>query len=133
NIPGGIIMCPGKISDTVNTLVAHGPYDYVFHFAAYAAEGLSPWCPRYVFDRNVGETASLLTMLLGTQLPRRFIFASSMASYGDSMQPPFPEHGPQTPIDPYGISKQSAEQLIQVLDAQFGLPWCILRPHNVYG
>jgi UDP-glucose 4-epimerase len=63
---------------------------------------------------------------------RRFIFTSSMATYG-SQQPPFAETMRPEPIDPYGIAKYAAEMDIQVAGKHHGLEWCVIRPHNVYG
>ena len=37
------------------------------------------------------------------------------------------------PEDPYGIAKLAVEQDLRACHAQFGLPYVIFRPHNVYG
>jgi UDP-glucose 4-epimerase len=104
---------------------------YIYHFAAYAAEGLSPFMRKYNYENNIIATTNLVNMAI-THTIRRFIFTSSMAVYG-SQQPPFAESMRPEPIDPYGIAKYAAEMDIQVAGIQHGLEWCIIRPHNVYG
>lgn len=107
------------------------PFDYVFHFAAYAAEGLSPFIRFYNGQNNFLATTSLLTECLRTGV-QRFVFTSSMSVYG-SQNPPFDETYPRLPIDPYGVAKSACEQDIEIAGAQHGMSYCIIRPHNVYG
>ena len=62
---------------------------------------------------------------------KRFVFTSSMATYGRSDgKLPFSEESPQKPIDPYGIAKYAAEMDLMSSSEQFGLEYCIIRPHN---
>lgn len=103
----------------------------VFHLAAYAAEGLSPFIRKYNYQNNLLATANIINACIkfGTE---RLIFTSSMAVYGNGA-PPFDESHQPAPIDPYGIAKYACEMDIQVAGEQHGLDWCIIRPHNVYG
>lgn len=66
---------------------------------------------------------------------RRFIFASSVKVNGESTdgRPPYTADEPPAPLDPYGISKQEAEQGLRQLAAQTGLEVVIVRPVLVYG
>jgi UDP-glucose 4-epimerase len=105
--------------------------DYVFHFAAFAAEGLSPFVRKYTVRNTWLATAEVLNCCLNTQ-PRRLVFTSSMAVYG-RQTPPFDEALPRRPIDPYGVGKAACEQDIEIAAEQHGLDYCIIRPHNVYG
>lgn len=105
--------------------------DVVYHFAAYAAEGLSPFIRCYNYRNNLVATADVVNCCIEHRV-RRLVFTSSMAVYGAG-EPPFDERDPRQPIDPYGIAKSACEQDIQVAGEQHGLEWCILRPHNVYG
>jgi UDP-glucose 4-epimerase len=105
--------------------------DYVFHFAAYAAEGLSPFIREYNYKNNVISTAKIINACINYDV-KRLVFTSSMAVYGEGT-PPFDERDRQNPIDPYGVAKFSCEQDIQIAGMQHGLDWCIIRPHNVYG
>lgn len=104
---------------------------YVFHFAAYAAEGLSPFIRKYNYTNNLVATASIVNNCIKYEV-ERLVFTSTMAVYGYGT-PPFREHHQQAPIDPYGIAKYACEMDIQVAGQQHGLDWCIIRPHNVYG
>ena len=80
--------------------------DIVFHFAAYAAEGLSPFIRKYNYENNLLSSTNLITKSIHHGI-KRFIFASSMSVYGNRYQPPFSENLPQYPMDPYGIAKFS--------------------------
>lgn len=105
--------------------------EYVFHFAAYAAEGLSPFIRCYNYDNNLLATANVVNMCIKYDV-KRLVFASSMAVYGKGV-PPFSEMDQPNPIDPYGVAKYACEQDIRIAGEQHGLDWCIIRPHNVYG
>lgn len=106
--------------------------DYVFHFAAYAAEGLSPFIRRYDTANNLGGTIDVLNACLNVGTVKRIVFTSSMAVYGHG-HPPFAESAPRRPIDPYGVSKSAAEQHLEIAADQHGQDFCIIRPHNLYG
>ena len=107
------------------------PVDYVFHFAAYAAEGLSPFIRQFNYKNNTLATAFLINMAIKYSV-KRFVFTSSMAVYGEQ-EPPFNETQVPNPIDSYGIAKYACEMDLRVAWAQHGLEYCIIRPHNVYG
>jgi UDP-glucose 4-epimerase len=105
--------------------------DYVFHLAAYAAEGLSPFIRQFNYNNNLLSTARVINNCIKHNVTR-LVFTSSMAVYGDNPTP-FDESMRQSPIDPYGIAKYACEMDIQVAGEQHGLDWCIIRPHNAYG
>lgn len=107
------------------------PVDYIFHFAAYAAECLSPFIRQFNYINNTVSTAFLINCAIefGVQ---RFVFTSSMAVYGRG-QAPFDENDTPRPIDPYGVAKFACEMDLQIAAEQHGLDYCIIRPHNVYG
>jgi UDP-glucose 4-epimerase len=122
------IDCKDKgIKDIFET---HKP-DYVYHFAAYAAEGLSPFIRTYNYQNNLEATANIVNECIKHDV-KRLVFTSTMAVYGHG-NPPFDESHTPAPIDPYGIAKYACEMDIQVAGDQHGLDWCIIRPHNVYG
>lgn len=104
---------------------------YVFHFAAYAAEGLSPFVRGFNYTNNLLTTAKLINQSIKHNV-KRFVFTSSMSVYG-SATPPFIESYRQNPIDPYGVAKYACEMDLQIAGEQHNLDWCIFRPHNVYG
>ncbi len=116
-----------------NCFEAHKP-DYVFHLAAYAAEGLSPFIRTYNYDNDLKATALIVNECIKNSV-KRIVFTSTMAVYGHGWEGkrPFEESDPPAPIDPYGIAKFACEMDIQAAGEQHGLDWTIIRPHNVYG
>jgi len=106
--------------------------EYVFHFAAYAAEGLSPFIRTYNYQNNLVATANVVNQCIKTGV-RRLVFTSTLAVYGHGNGGIFDETQTPKPIDPYGVAKYGCEMDIQIAGEQHGLDWCIIRPHNVYG
>lgn len=107
------------------------PVDYIFHFAAYAAEGLSPFIRQFNYTNNVLSTAFLINCGIEYHV-KRFVFTSSMAVYGQG-QVPFEESIKPAPIDPYGVAKYACEMDLAIAAEQHNMEYCIIRPHNVYG
>ena len=107
----------------------HRP-DVLLHFAAYAAEGLSPFIRNYNYRNNLICSANLINPCItyGTKM----IFTSSMAVYG-GQETPFTEDKQPQPIDPYGMAKYAVECDLKMAHTQFGLRYNIVRPHNVLG
>ena len=105
--------------------------DIVYHFAAYAAEGVSPFIRKFNYSCNLVATANVVNACIEHQVGR-LVFTSSMAVYGVGT-PPFQESDIPSPIDPYGVAKFACEMDIKIAGEQHELDWCIIRPHNVYG
>lgn len=108
----------------------HKP-DFVYHFAAYAAEALSPFIRQYNYTNNLVATAGIINACIKYNV-QRLIFSSTLAVYGRG-EPPFSEDVIRSPIDPYGVAKMGCEMDIEIAAEQHGLDYCIIRPHNVYG
>ena len=106
--------------------------DYVYHFAAYAAEGLSPFIRQYNYDNNLKVTAGVVNECIKHNV-KKLIFTSTLAVYGHGYGGIFDEEQIPKPIDPYGVAKYGCEMDIQIAGEQHGLDWTIIRPHNVYG
>lgn len=106
--------------------------DYVFHFAAYAAEGLSPFIREYNYVNNLQATAAIVNNCIKHDV-KRLVFTSTLAIYGHGYGGIFDETQIPKPIDPYGVAKYACEMDIQIAGEQHGLDWTIIRPHNVYG
>jgi UDP-glucose 4-epimerase len=117
--------------DDIDIAFAGKNIQYVFHFAAYAAEGLSPFIRRFNYSNNLVATANVVNKCIEYNV-QRLVFTSSMAVYGIG-QPPFDETHAPSPIDPYGVAKYACEMDIRIAGDQHKLDWCIVRPHNVYG
>ena len=107
----------------------HNP-DVLVHFAAYAAEGLSPFIRNYNYRNNLICSANLINECINHKT--KMIFTSSMAVYG-GQQTPFTEDKQPQPIDPYGVAKYAVECDLKMAREQFGLRYNIIRPHNVLG
>lgn len=108
----------------------HKP-DYIYHFAAYAAEGLSPFIRNFNYTNNLLCSANVINQCIKYNV-KKIIFTSSMAVYGRG-KPPFTEDQLPNPVDPYGIAKYAVEMDIKQANSQFGLKYNIVRPHNVIG
>ena len=113
----------------VDLFEEHKP-EVLVHFAAYAAEGLSPFIRNYNYRNNLICSANLINECI--KHDTKFIFTSSMAVYGEQT-PPFTEDKRPQPIDPYGIAKYAVECDLKLAHEQFGLRYNIVRPHNVLG
>jgi len=114
-----------------NIFEAH-KIDYVYHFAAYAAEGLSPFIRSYNYQNNLVATSRIVNECIKHDI-KRLVFTSTMAVYGHGEGGIFHEDMRRNPIDPYGVAKMGCERDIEIANEQHGLDYCIIRPHNVYG
>ncbi len=123
----------GSITDhkLLSALFALYEFDYVFHLAAYAAEGLSHFIRRFNYENNLIGSINLINEAVNHNV-KCFVFTSSMAVYGTN-QVPFTEDMLPAPEDPYGIAKHAVEQELKLCKKMFGLDYIIFRPHNVYG
>jgi UDP-glucose 4-epimerase len=122
-----------SITDTeaVEEIFDYCQFDCVYHLAAYAAEGLSHFIRRFNYENNVIGSVNLINSSIRNSV-KCFVFTSSIAVYG-SGQTPFTEDMTPAPEDPYGIAKYAVEIDLSAANRQFGLPYIIFRPHNVYG
>ncbi len=105
--------------------------DYVFHFAAFPAENQSHYLRAYTYHTNTIGSANLINQAIIHKI-KCFVFASSIAVYGES-ELPFNENQHPQPIDPYGISKYSTEMDLLAAEKMFGLNFISFRLHNVFG
>lgn len=133
NIPTDVAFREGSITDNnfVPALWDAGAFDYVYHLAAYAAEGLSHFIRRFNYTNNLIGSVNLINQSVLHEV-KCFVFTSSIAVYGES-RPPISEDVTPMPKDPYGIAKYAVELDLAAARQLFGLPYVIFRPHNVYG
>jgi len=105
--------------------------EYVFHLAAYAAEGLSHFIKKFNYENNLIGSVNLINASVNHNV-KCFVFTSSIAVYGAGQ---LPMHEDMTPMpeDSYGIAKYAVEQELKVSKHMFDLNYIIFRPHNVYG
>src|SRR5580700_5980506 len=132
-VPDGVKFIQGSVTDTalVKKLFAENHFDYVYHLAAYAAEGLSHFIKHFNYTNNLIGSVNLINASVNHGV-KCFVFTSSIAVYGAG-QTPMSEDMIPVPEDPYGISKLAVEQDLRTSHEMFGLNYIIFRPHNVYG
>lgn len=134
HIPQGTRFVHGSVTDEalINRLFAEHQFEYVFHLAAYAAEGLSHFIKRFNYTNNLLGSVNLINAAVNAGSVQCFVFTSSIAVYGRNQLPMTEEAVPQ-PEDPYGIAKYAVELDLKEAHEMFGLNHVIFRPHNVYG
>ena len=134
NVPPGASFVLGSVTDDalVTRTVAAGRFDYVYHLAAYAAEGLSHFVRRFNYTNNVIGSVNVINAAVNGGVTG-IVFASSIAVYGPTSELPVTEAAPLQPADPYGIAKYAIECDLRACRDLFGLPFMVFRPHNVYG
>ncbi|MCC6501850.1 MAG: NAD-dependent epimerase/dehydratase family protein [Deltaproteobacteria bacterium] len=132
NLPSCVEFHHGSILDQALMKKALAGVDIVFHNAAKVSI-------RNSFDDIYGDTE---TNVLGTvnvlreagkAKIKKFIFASSMAVYGDRARLPVAEDGILEPISPYGAGKLAAEAYVRQLARYYGFESVVLRYFNTYG
>jgi UDP-glucose 4-epimerase len=133
NVPEGATFVEGSILDErlIDLLFKEHSFNYVFHLAAYAAEGLSHFIKRFNYRNNLIGSVNLINAAVNHEV-KRFVFTSSIAVYG-AVQSPMTEEIIPVPEDSYGIAKLAVEQELKISHEMFGLDYTIFRPHNVYG
>lgn len=133
HVPKGAKFIKGSITDhdLLAKLFEEYKFDYVYHLAAYAAEGLSHFIRRFNYTNNLIGSVNLINESVKHNV-KCFVFTSSIAVYGPG-QLPMTEDMTPTPEDPYGISKYAVELDLKAAHEMFGLNYVIFRPHNVYG
>jgi UDP-glucose 4-epimerase len=133
HVPPGTQLVEGSVTDAalVQRLFAEHRFEYVFHLAAYAAEGLSHFIKHFNYTNNLLGSVNLINASVNHDV-KCFVFTSSIAVYGRNQVPMAEESVPQ-PEDPYGIAKYAVELDLREAHEMFGLNHVIFRPHNVYG
>lgn len=123
----------GSVTDhvLVAELFDQYKFNYVYHLAAYAAEGLSHFIRRFNYTNNLTGSINLINESIKHKIDC-FVFTSSIAVYG-SQTVPMIETAYPLPEDPYGVAKFAVEMDLKTAHEMFGLNSIIFRPHNVYG
>lgn len=133
NVNSKVELCQmNLVNGNISECFERHQFDYVYHMAAYAAEGLSPFIRSYNYQNNLVATSRVINECIKHDI-KRLVFTSTMAVYGHGNGDIFDEIQVPCPVDPYGIAKYACEMDIKVAGEQHGLDWCIIRPHNVYG
>src|SRR4029077_18439725 len=133
NVPKGAVFVKGSILDheLIDRIFEQYSFNYVYHLAAYAAEGLSHFIKRFNYNNNLIGSVNLVNACVNHAI-KRFVFTSSIAVYGAG-QTPMTEAMHPLPEDSYGVAKLAVENELYATHHMFGLDYTIFRPHNVYG
>ena len=130
NVPSKVTFYKGNCEDLdFMTRSINENVDVVCHSAAYAHEGLSSVSPTLICNNNVTGSTSVFTAAIINKV-KRIVFCSSMARYGN-IKIPFKENDILKPVDPYGVSKVAAEEILKILCSTHGVEYNIAVPHNI--
>ena len=107
-------------------------FDVVMHFAASCYVGESVQDPAKYYANNVIGTLNLLRAMRAAQV-NRLVFSSTCSTYGDPVSLPMSEDHPQRPVNPYGVTKLTAERAMADYGRAYGLGTVALRYFNAAG
>ena len=138
-LPAGVDFVQGELADRgaiENLFIEAGekgqPFDGVLHFAALIEAGESMVHPEAFFRNNTASTLSLLEAVLAHG-PRRIVFSSTAAVYGEPEAVPIKEDARLLPTNAYGESKLLVEHILGWMNRIHGLRYASLRYFNVAG
>jgi UDP-glucose 4-epimerase len=138
-LPPGVDFIEGELADRpgleniFTTAKAQGkPFDSVLHFAALIEAGESMIHPEQYFRNNTASTLALLEAILAHG-PRRLVFSSTAAVYGEPEEIPIKEDARLQPTNVYGESKLLVEHMLDWFQRIHGLRYASLRYFNVAG
>jgi UDP-glucose 4-epimerase len=138
-VPAGVEFVEGDLADraSIEKLFCSAkdegqPFDGVLHFAALIEAGESMVRPEIYFRNNTASTLSLLEAVLAHG-PRRLVFSSTAAVYGEPESVPIKEDARLKPTNVYGESKLLVEQMLSWFHRIHGLRSASLRYFNVAG
>lgn len=138
-VPNDVAFVEGDLANraAIEEIFIHAknssqPIDAVLHFAALIEAGESMVHPEQFFRNNTASTLTLLEAMLAHG-PRRLVFSSTAAVYGEPESTPIPEDAPHRPSNAYGESKLLVEQMLAWFNRIHGLRYASLRYFNVAG
>ena len=106
--------------------------DYVLHQAALGSVPRSIKDPITTNDVNISGFLNMLTASRDAGV-KRFVFAASSSTYGDSEALPKVEEVIGTPLSPYAITKYVNELYASIYSKTYGIETIGLRYFNVFG
>jgi len=107
-------------------------FDTVIHFAACSQVGESQHKPDLYYRNNVVGSMNLLDAMLSHQV-NQIIFSSTAAVYGNPVTETISETHPKNPVNVYGRSKLTVEQILQDYASAYGIHSVCLRYFNAAG
>jgi len=133
-VPPGATFCQVDLADRaqLEAVFTKHKVDAVMHFAAEALVAKSVHEPSIFYATNVASGVNLLDAVTRHGV-KKFIFSSTAATYGEPEIVPIPEDHPKAPINPYGKSKLTFEQILADYKLYTGLKYVTLRYFNAAG
>ncbi|MRX38767.1 SDR family NAD(P)-dependent oxidoreductase [Flavobacterium sp. LC2016-23] len=125
-------LIEGDIRDSADCILAVDGVDYVLHEAALGSVPRSINDPITTNDVNVSGFLNMLTASRDAKV-KRFIYAASSSTYGDSQGLPKVEEIIGKPLSPYAITKYVNELYAEIFSKTYGLETIGLRYFNVFG
>jgi UDP-N-acetylglucosamine 4-epimerase len=125
-------LIEGDIRDMQTCELAVKDCDLVLHLAALGSVPRSINDPITTNDININGFLNMLTATKNAGI-KRFIFASSSSTYGDSATLPKIEHQIGRPLSPYAVTKYVGELYADVFAKNYGIEYIGLRYFNVFG
>jgi UDP-glucose 4-epimerase len=133
-VPEGVRLVEADIGNALrlDQVLADGPWDAVFHFAALSLVGESMREPFTYFTENAGGGVRLIEACVHHGVGK-FILSSTAALFGNPQTIPIDEAERIDPGSPYGESKLMIERTLHWADRIFGLRSACLRYFNAAG
>ena len=125
-------LITGDIRKLEDCKLAVEGVDYVFHEAALGSVPRSINDPITTNDVNVGGFLNMLVASRDAKV-KRFVYAASSSTYGDSESLPKVEEVIGRPLSPYAITKYVNELYADVFSRTYGIECIGLRYFNVFG
>ena len=125
-------LIEGDIRDFDMCVQATSGMDYVLHQAALGSVPRSINDPITSNDVNVGGFLNMLTAARNANV-KRFVYAASSSTYGDSESLPKVEDVIGKPLSPYAVTKYVNELYADVFSKTYGIQTIGLRYFNVFG
>ena len=125
-------LIEGDIRNLTDCQNAVQGVDYVMHQAALGSVPRSIKDPITTNDVNVGGFLNMLTAARDVNV-KRFVYAASSSTYGDSESLPKTEDVIGKPLSPYAITKYVNELYADIFSRTYGLQTIGLRYFNVFG
>ena len=125
-------LIEGDIRNLSDCQKAVEAVDYVLHQAALGSVPRSINDPITTNDVNVSGFLNMLTASRDAKV-KRFVYAASSSTYGDSQGLPKVEDVIGKPLSPYAITKYVNELYAEIFSKTYGLETIGLRYFNVFG
>lgn len=130
--PSSFELIVGDIRNIEDCKKAVDGIDYVMHEAALGSVPRSIKDPITTNEVNIGGFLNMLVASRDAGV-KRFIFAASSSTYGDSKSLPKEEDIIGRPLSPYAITKYVDELYADVFARTYGIEYIGLRYFNVFG